>query len=1294
MQLNIISVGYGLNPHYQKSQINENEYKAFTTYLNKYIENLKTYESQNEASLVSNALKPFLRSCGLSAQDKDKLKGNSEIDLSVYLDSIESKQDSKKSLQAIFEVKKWDNKTEMLSPTNINCKALHEAILYYFIARAKLERPRFIVITNFYEFYIIRARDFEALFFGNKHFKNLYDAFTKNSIFQGNNKKFYDEAKRILDSKAYLDSITENGKLQNLNAIFVSIDSDLKNSKQLYKIFNERFLCDTFNPNDANILNRRFYNELLYILGLVEHSAEDSQDGITTIIKSKESDQKQGTLYYNIESSLIDSNKPSDFESVISLIILWLNRILFLKLVETNLINFNKDYKLGFLNTNKIPDFQTFNELFFKCLAKDYTQREDLKSTFQYLPYLNSSLFQKNDIEKNLIDISNLKNDLILEYYHSTQVKDKNTKPKTGSVDFLEYLFTFLDSFDYGIEILSHDGLMPHSKELISSSVLGLIFEKLNGYKEGSFFTPAFITSFMCKEALESIVIDRFSDKFKFNAKDFANLKDALNDKLDNTADRLNLKKEFIKVLESIKICDPSVGSGHFLVAMLNEMIHIYYKLGLALNDAYLYVENDELIIIDKSTGKNFIYEKPQNDMMINKSQAQNLQKHIFHLKQNIIENNLFGVDINENSCEIARLRLWIELLKNSYYLESDTQKYHNLNTLPNIDINIKAGNSLISYFSLNQKLTFRNVESKIKEYKKLVQDYKDGFYTDKYDLDVKIHELYETFKASCFMLNFEKEIKAFDKKCNEYSNKYSNFLAKDDKDLRVYVTQRMFQPEFDENEAKKEFKILKQEYDKLYNLESNKPIEWRFCFPEVLSDNGDFQGFDIIISNPPYIRQERIKHLKDSLSKYKIYNSTADIYTYFYELGFNLLKNNGIFSMITSNKFCRAAYGNNLRSFLLDNTQILSYTELNGIRVFEVASVDVGILSYKKLNNKTQDTFKYRQPKDIKDLNEKLKDKETKLKLNLSEYLDTKILEINTLSSKAFIFLDSNIHTLKAKIESRGIPLKQWDISIYRGVLTGCNRAFIINTQTRDSILKKCSQKADSIINGKSEFERTKELIKPILRGRDIKRYSYKWAGVWLINTHNGYKIDSKTKIPPINIDEYPALKAHLDRFYPKISKRTDKGITPYNLRNCAYLQDFEKQKIVWAEMTNEPRFTWDKSGIFINQTCYFIPNASLYMLALLNSKLMYFYMRHIASSLGGGAFRWIKQFIEKLPIINNIDSKTLQKIESLTIKIIESKNTDSKTNTKHLESKLDSIIYQLYALTPDEIKLIESNH
>ncbi|EKY3041889.1 class I SAM-dependent DNA methyltransferase, partial [Campylobacter coli] len=555
----------------------------------------------------------------------------------------------------------------------------------------------------------------------------------------------------------------------------------------------------------------------------------------------------------------------------------------------------------------------------------------------------------------------------------------------------------------------------------------------------------------------------------------------------------------------------------------------------------YLEVQNDEILITGRK-GEFIEYKRPSTP----KDKAHLIQQELFHTKKDIIENNLFGVDINPNSCEITKLRLWIELLKHSFYQSFDDENYHDLKTLPNIDINIKCGNSLVSYFETGKSLNhYPNIKERINKYKRIVKDYKEGFYTDKSHINQEIKNLKISFKNFCFADKFKKEMKSFNDKCEKYSKKYGNFLAVDDENLKFFVSANLTLFDFDEKEATKEFANLKKEYDNIFNLESNHPFEWRFEFPEILDDDGNFKGFDLIIGNPPYIRQEELKELKPHLAKnYKVYKGTSDIYTYFYELGFNVLKENGILSFITSNKYTRAGYGEALREFLLKNVKVLEYTDLNGIKVFDSATVDTSILCFEKSKSK-DNKFKY-----LALSNEILKT----CAYDIGLYKDFAEFSQNSLSKESFTFSDENTSALKAKIERIGTPLKEWQgLNIYRGILTGYNEAFIITTEKRNEILANCKDEA--------EKERTAKLIRKMLRGRDIKRYSYEWAGLWVINTHNGYKNQNGEKVEVINIEYYPSLKKHFDEFYPQLEKRTDKGLTPYNLRNCAYLDEFEKE-------------------------------------------------------------------------------------------------------------------------------------
>ncbi|EAK0847993.1 class I SAM-dependent DNA methyltransferase [Campylobacter lari] len=1237
------------NPYYRKKQITQNEFDTFSKALTQYLERLESSQSENEDYLVANALSPFLTMLNFKTHIKTKQKGKSEIDLAIAKDELS------KDLEVLIEAKKPNSK-EFITHTKPNSKALHEAILYYFRNREHSFSLKFIIITDFYKFYIFKASEFEELFYKNTSFKKLFEEFqSPNSLFKGNTDEFYKEASKLI----------ENSK-ESLKGFFIDLaflkdkqKSNFKNLASIFKTFHKDFLLNEFSPNDANSLNNAFYKELLYILGL----SESKQLSKFIITQSEQSKQAQGTLYHLIASKL----PKHDFEEVLKFIILWLNRILFLKLIESNLVRFNDDKTLKFLNYEKIPNFTTLSHLFFDILAKEKHTR--VQSKFSYLPYLNSSLFEKQAIEKTTLEIATLENDALLEYHPHTQLKDDKGKSKKGKVGLLEYLFEFLDSFDFGADEQSEE--LIKQKELINSSVLGNVFEKLNGYKEGSFYTPSFITSYMCKTSIEKVVLDKFNHTFKLNAT-------KLNDLRTQLRQEKIPQEQKLALLNSIRICDPAVGSGHFLVSVLNAMLMVHYELGLFEEDFYLSVQNDE-ILVQNHKGQFLEYKRPDFD----KDKTHLCQKELFERKKDIIENNLFGVDINPNSCEITKLRLWIELLKHSFYESFDDTNYHDLKTLPNIDINIKCGNSLISYFEIHKSLShYPNIKERMDKYKRIVKDYKEGFYTDKTLIAKEIKNLKESFKNFCLKDKFAKEIKQLTNGANEYSKKYGNFLAQDEKDenFRAFFSKNMFEFDFDESAAKKEFKKLKKLYESIFDLESANPFEWRFEFPEILDDFGNFQGFDLIIGNPPYIRQEDIKELKPNLAKnYKVYKGTSDIYTYFYELGFNVLKQNGALSFITSNKYTRAGYGEALREFLLKNTTLLEYIDLNGIKVFDSATVDTSILSFEKAKTKDS-SFKHLAPS-----TELLKEND----FNIESILNFNKIAQNSLSKESFTFNDESTNALKAKIEKHGTPLKDWHgLNIYRGILTGLNEAFIITTEKRDEILTKCKDEA--------EKERTAKLIRKMLRGRDIKRYSYEWAGLWVINTHNGYKSKSGEKIEAINIDEYPSLKQHLKPYYKTLEKRTDKGKTPYNLRNCAYLEEFEKEKIGWQRVTQEPSFILENECVLLDSMAFMVGNSKnelKYLLGFLNSSLIFYYFKNIGHLYSDKGFLLSNQYVEKFPIpkINSKNEKLANELISLVDEILNLKEQDKNANTQEQENKINSLVYKLYNLTEEEISIIE---
>ncbi|EAC1441602.1 class I SAM-dependent DNA methyltransferase [Campylobacter coli] len=1257
-----------LNPYYRKKPILEAELNEFIKALKDYKTSLENNLKNNEDSLVANALSKFFENLHFECEIKSIHKGNSGMDLALKKD---------KQIQVIVEAKLPHSK-EFFSQSKPNCKALHECILYYLRERKALNSSlKHIIITDFYRFYIFKADLFEELFNKNKYFKEAFENFeSKNSLFKGNTDEFYKECEKLLSSEKYLDSITRKDLFDepSLKGVFIDIKPILEQEKPsfsklkpLFKIFHKDFLLSEFNPNDANSLNNAFYKELLYILGLYE----SKQNSKLIIAKSEESKEEQGTFYTAINSKL----KEENFETILKLLILWLNRILFLKLIESNLVRFNDDKNLKFLNFKKIPDFDKLSELFFEVLAKEKSTRK--KSEFAYLPYLNSSLFEKQSIE-NTLEISSLSNDLKLFYYKNTVLKDDKCKAKKGQVGLLEYLFEFLDSFDFGSD--DEQSEILSQKELISSSVLGNVFEKLNGYKEGSFYTPSFITSYMCKESITKVVLDKFNAQFDLDAKDISELRKSL---------RKEDKKAQKELLNSIKICDPAVGSGHFLVSALNVMLSIYDELNLFDEEFYLEVQNDEILITNHK-GEFIEYKRPSTP----KDKAHLIQQELFHTKKDIIENNLFGVDINPNSCEITKLRLWIELLKHSFYQSFDDENYHDLKTLPNIDINIKCGNSLVSYFETGKSLShYPNIKERMSKYKRIVKDYKEGFYTDKNLIAKEIKNLQESFKNFCLKDKFNKEIKQLTNGANEYSKKYGDFLADEhhDEKFKSFFSKNMFEFSFDEKVAIKEFANLKKEYDNIFNLESNHPFEWRFEFPEILDDDGNFKGFDLIIGNPPYIRQEELKELKSHLAKnYKVYKGTSDIYTYFYELGFNVLKDRGgVLSYITSNKYTRAGYGEALREFLLKNVKFLEYTDLNGIKVFDSATVDTSILCFEKSKSK-DNKFKY-----LALSNEILKT----CAYNIGLYKDFAEFSQNSLSKESFTFSDENTSALKAKIERIGTPLKEWQgLNIYRGILTGYNEAFIITTEKRNEILANCKDEA--------EKERTAKLIRKMLRGRDIKRYSYEWAGLWVIFIPWHFPNVEKPKTMLENEqdlkEQYPSLYKHLLSHKERLSKRNkeETGIRYewYCLQRWGanYYQEFEKEKLGWQRITQEPSFILEKEYILLDSMAFMVANSKnelKYLLGFLNSNLIFYYFKNIGHLYSDKGFLLSNQYVEKFPIpkINSKNQKLADELINLADDILKAKEQDKNANIQELENKINSIVYKLYNLTEEEIKIIE---
>ena len=1178
-----------LNKQLLRQKPTNEQFTAYTEALRNLKESIQPNETEeHNKSYIETFLKDAFYGKTNLVNTADK------IDCAIY-----QTKDANSPIEVIIEAKSPTNQSEFPSIHNLNCKAMQELVLYFMRERFKSNNIslKHLIITNGYEWFIIDASEFEKYFADDKKFIKLYKEFDNNELLFSGTKDFYTEI-----AKPQIDKVK-----QNIDFAYRDIRTLKSDTAKLwfYRILQPAHLLKAMKFTDSNKLNTAFYNELLHIIGLEEHKVDGKNVIERKPVARRNTYSLLESTIYQLEDYGITSEEEQ-FDLALNLVITWINRVLFLKLLESQLISYHGNQhsdEYRFLAPQFIKDYDELNELFFKVLAIPMQNRPaQVKEKFHNIPYLNSSLFELTENEDKYFRITGLKLGQ-MPLFSQTVIKDKNGHHMKMEMDTLEYLFRFLDAYDFGSE-QSDDITKAENKTLINASVLGLIFEKINGYKDGSFFTPAFITQYMCREAIERIVIQKFNAHYGYSCK---TLTDIHNQDFN--------KAEAIAILDSITLCDPAVGSGHFLVSALNCLIAIRAELGLLqdekgkrLKDYTFSIDNDELIVLDED-GEIFHYNP-------NSAESLRVQKTLFELKRRIIENNLFGADINNNSVNICRLRLWIELLKNAYY-QDDT---HELETLPNIDINIKCGDSLKNKYpvAVGESINDIFLQKYVASYKKAVLDYKQT--CDKAQKQ-EVRKSIEQIKYH--MLHDGSQLNIFDTEANQTAQNDSLFAHS---------------------------------------------LEWMIEYPEVLDDAGKFAGFDIIIGNPPYIQLQadggklamlyapNTTKKGDSRNNYKTYARTGDIYCLFYERGYQLLKPNGILCFITSNKWMRAGYGEKTREFLSSQMTPDILIDFAGIKVFENATVDTNILLVTKaVNAQRKCTAVSCQDAKMDDIK------------NLSDYVQSHRTEHRFPSNDSWVILSSIEQSIKNKIETVGTPLRDWDINIYRGVLTGYNDAFIIDSAKREEILTNCQTEDERI--------RTTDLIRPILRGRDIKRYGYDWDGLWLINTHNGVK----EKYPPINIEDYPSIKQHLDLYWDKISKREDQGVTPYNLRNCAYMDDFNKPKIIYPNMTKYLPFVWDTKKFLTNQKCFIITGTNTaFLTAFLNSSLFKYCFRDEFPELQGGTRELSKIFFDKIPVLVP-DEKTESQFKAL-VEDIQTEYSDAKAK------RIDQIIFDLYHLNEEE--------
>lgn len=1241
MNLKQLKPRKALNKAFLKLKPNRSEIEIFKTNLIQLLDRINDKESEEFHKFL---LVDFLKKTYYEPNHYINTKGRNDL-------VIHNGNKANSTVGVIIETKKPTNKSEMLTQEKINVKAFQELVLYYLrerITHKNLE-IKYLIATNINEWFVFDSNIFEKYFAHNKSFVKQFNDFEEGRLSGKTTDFFYNEI-----AEPFINRIT-----QEIEFTYFDIreyEKPLRNNDKkddnkliaLYKLLSPEHLLKLPFANDSNTLDKRFYGELLHIIGLVE-----TKEGSKRIIgRNKEGSQNFGSILENaiIELDSLDKisrlEKPSQFGSnmqeklfnvALELSITWINRILFLKLLEAQLIKYQKgNESYNFLNFDKVQNYDDLNSLFFKVLARKYDERvESVKSAFEKVPYLNSSLFEPSDLEHTTLLISNLRDEKELPIYSATVLKDNQGRKRTGKLNTLEYLFEFLDAYDFTSE--GSEEIQEDNKTLINASVLGLIFEKINGYKDGSFFTPGFITMYMCRETIRKAVVQKFNESKNWECKT-----------IDELYDKIEDRKEANEIVNSLKICDPAVGSGHFLVSSLNEIIAVKNDLrilqdreGKRLKEYHVEVENDELIVTDEE-GIIFEYNPKSRE-------SQRVQEALFHEKQTLIENCLFGVDINSNSAKICRLRLWIELLKNAYY-KNETE----LETLPNIDINIKCGNSLISRFAIDADLgqalkkskwtidsyrlavsTYRNAQNKEqkREMERLIADIKSDFRSEISSNDPKLKRL-QKVKGELFTLTNQTTLFEKSKKEKEEWNKKVQKFSDEIKKLESEI------------EGIKNNKIYENAF------------EWRFEFPEILNENGDFIGFDVVIGNPPYgVRFKEIekKYFKDFYSS--IHVRTPESFNYFWGLSFLISKQKGLCNFIVPSSFLSQIEFAKTRKLILQKFELYIIINL-GDEVFDDVATPTCIVGYVKQKSNNQSIYF-----DLRNVERSI----------LSSYLNSVENFVDTSSfstNDSYTFVYKHYKTILDKCYKHK-PLKEIAEDVATGVSPGLGDAFVINENTV------------------KDLNLEQELIKDLIIGRDINKYC-------LTPSQNTKLIYCTLQT---KIENFPNIEGHLKNFREKLENRaeTKSGAIPWFVMLRPRRQKlFIQPKILIRQTANKIIAAYDNTGWYCLKSGLIVQlpdNSDLhyfYLLALLNSKLFDF-LYHDLVNEDNRIFPEVKPIqLFKLPI------KEANKIEQkLIISLVEQIHS-AKSNgllTDNLENQIDQLVYQLYDLTAEEVEIIENS-
>ena len=854
-------------------------------------------------------------------------------------------------------------------------------------------------------------------------------------------------------------------------------------------------------------------------------------------------------------------------------------------------------------STGKRRTHRDFTKYRYRALLTD---PDGLLIKLKTVPFVNGGLFDCLDNWEG-VNEGGRRIDAFTD--NATQGKALHV-PASILLDQRDGLFPLLSRFKFTVE----ENTPLEQEVALDPELLGRVFENLlaaynpetrNTVRKatGSYYTPRRIVDYMVDEALVAALTQRVhaadGDAGFLNER----LRYLLDyeDAFDDAADLFGRDETvaIVRAIANLRVLDPAVGSGAFPMGVL-------HKLTLALRRLDPKNEHWKRFQIElakeRTTAAFQSHSQKARDVELLEisSTFETYRDSDFGRKLYLIQNSIFGVDIQPIACQIARLRFFISLAVEQQP-NRDPDNNYGIRPLPNLETRFVAADSLLS------------------------TPKQPGLATDrKRDVERQLARNRERH-FSAFTREAKRASRAIDKKLRR---ELASALAEGGLDDVTAARIAAWDP-YDQNSCANWF-----------------DAEYMF---------GVQDGFDMVIGNPPYVQLQRNSGELGRLYKdegYETFAGTGDVYQLFCERGMKLLAKGAHLAYITSNSWLRAKYGEAMRAYLSRTHTPRRLLEV-GKDIFDSAIVDTSILVVQEGRERNEGEC---LAIDMDSLEDKTFPPET-----------SSFGTLHFGGKKSWIPMSSLERGIMDKMLEVGTPLKEWDISIYRGVLTGYNTAFIVDQAARDELIR--------------QDPRSAELLKPILRGRDIRPYRAQWAGLWLIDTHNGYDT-----VPPVDVLEYPAIKRHLDRHLTKLAKRQDRGRTPYNLRNCAYHEQFEEEKLCWMHMSPIGRFSLVDGGVYCNQKTFMIVGQDLnYLCAVLNSTVVTKFVRSVAVTTGMGLTQWDKFVVTTIPVpIPRVGHRT--RLTQLVDQLV---RQHFKENTQ-IAMEIDKIVFDLYGLDRSEREFV----